>query len=275
MSKSIFEKLGDIDTRILYALMFIVVALPLLFPIGLPIEIKKYTRDLYNAVETLPAGSVVILTPEFGPSGEPHYGTAFRAVTGHVLRRPLKLIFITHTVQGPMVIDDTLKRVSIPPDKKYGVDYVNFGYIAGGETAMAAVATDIHKAIPRDIYETPVENIPMMSDIHDGNDMSLVVTFTGDGVNVEGHIRQFQARYGVLVGCCCESIGFSHRISYYPTALVGVINDMVGGAEYQQLVYGRILESSALDAQSMGHLLIIVFLLIGNVSFISRRFRKM
>ena len=44
-------------------------------------------------------------------------------------------------------------------DKEYGVDYVNLGYLAGGETAMARVARDIVGSFPglqRERGELPV-----------------------------------------------------------------------------------------------------------------------
>lgn len=264
---SIIDRLDNLNPQIIYIILFFLVAFPLLRPFGLPVPITQYTRDVYNLVEDLPPGSVVYFSPNYGPAGDPTFGSAARAIAQHIFNRPLKVIFMAYVVEGPLMIDHTLERIDIPADKEYGVDYVNLGFIAGLETAMASIADDVHNAFPNDVYGTPIEEIPMMQDIKNGGDIDLIISFSGDGNNFESHMRQFQTIYGTKIAVVLYGIMLPQLTMYYPHNIMGIINGLKGGAEYEYLINKPGFGLASMDGQSSSHLMILAFMILGNIAY--------
>ena len=58
------EKFFNIDRRIIYVLLAVVVVIPLLKPMGLPFGVTAETQKAFNAVESLKPGDVVVM--DFG-----------------------------------------------------------------------------------------------------------------------------------------------------------------------------------------------------------------
>ena len=268
---SIIDRIDNINPQIIYIILFILVALPLVRPFGLPVPVTQYTRDVYNLIEELPPGGVVYFSPNYGPAGDPTFGSAARAIAQHIFNRPLRVIFMSYAVNGPLMVDHTLERIDIPPDKEYGVDYVNLGYIAGMETAMASIAADVHNAFPNDVYETPIGEIPMMADIIDGGDIDLIISFSGDGNNFEAHMRQFQTIYGNKIAVVLYGIMLPQLTMYYPHNIMGIINGLKGGAEYEYLINKPGFGLASMDGQSSSHLMILGFMILGNIAYWVKR----
>ena len=63
--EDIFLKIGSIDRRWIFIIIAVVVLIPLLFPIGMPIRATDTSKDVYDAIESLPKGSRVILSIEY------------------------------------------------------------------------------------------------------------------------------------------------------------------------------------------------------------------
>ena len=63
--EDIFLKIGSIDRRWIFIIIAVVVVIPLLVPIGMPIRATDTSKDVYDAIESLPKGSKVILSIEY------------------------------------------------------------------------------------------------------------------------------------------------------------------------------------------------------------------
>ncbi|MCB5295603.1 MAG: hypothetical protein LHW52_03555, partial [Candidatus Cloacimonetes bacterium] len=57
-----------VERRIIYSVLLLAVALPLIFPIGWTTEVSDYTRIVYELVETTPEDKVVIVSFDYDPS---------------------------------------------------------------------------------------------------------------------------------------------------------------------------------------------------------------
>ena len=79
---NIFDRLLNIDARVIYIILMIGVVVPLLNPLGLPIPVSEPTRSSYNLINSLPAGSIVLVATEYtaGSLGEVGiYGAELRS----------------------------------------------------------------------------------------------------------------------------------------------------------------------------------------------------
>ena len=106
---TIWEKLENIDRRIIYLLLWIVVLWPLLSPIGLPVSISAETRVAYRFIEDLPAGSVVVASFDHSFAGMPELYPHDLAFLHHLFSRPLKVVIIAIWQEGSLVAELALK----------------------------------------------------------------------------------------------------------------------------------------------------------------------
>jgi hypothetical protein len=263
----------EFDPRWMYLLLFIVVGAPLIRPLGLPLPITAPVLALYNKIESLPPGSVVLFEYGVGAASWPEHGPSIIAVLKHLLSKNVKIILISlYTAEGPTLFATRIKPAiaSYLEKKTYGVDYVDFGFVTGYETAMAAIAEDMHKALPRDVYGTPVDQIPLMKNVRSARDLALVIA-TG---YCEPYIRQFYTPYGVPVAIMTWGMNAPGYMPYISAGqLCGMVAGIRAAAEYEILIKSPGEASASSDALSLSHLFIVVLIVIGNIQYYLTRRR--
>jgi len=264
----------ELDPRLMYLLLFIVVGAPLIRPLGLPLPITEPVLALYNKIESLPPGSIVLFEYGVGAASWPEHGPSNIAVLKHLLSKDVKLILISlYTAEGPTLFATRIKPAieSYLEKKTYGVDYVDFGYITGYETAMAAIAENVHKALSVDVYGTPVEKIPLMKNVKSAEDIDLVVATA----YCEPYIRQFYTPYGVPVAIMTWGMNAPGYMPYIDAGqLCGMLAGIRGAAEYETLIGSPGEGISSADALSLSHLLVIALVIIGNIQYILTKERS-
>jgi len=257
----------EIDPRYMYLLLFIVVGAPLLRPLGLPLPITAPVKALYDKIESLPPGSVVLFEYGVGAASWPEHGPSNIAVLKHLLSKNVKIILISlYTAEGPTNFATRIKPAiaHLLEKKTYGVDYVDFGYVTGYETAMAAIAENIHKALPRDVYGTPIEQIPLMKNVKTAKDLALVIA-TG---YCEPYIRQFYTPYGVPVAIMTWGMNAPGYMPYIAAGqLVGMVAGIRAAAEYEVLIASPGEACASSDALSLSHLFVVILIVIGNLQY--------
>jgi len=270
MPGSIAARLEQIDKRYIYILLIVVLAIPFLLPIGLPVPISVGTRKVHNALESLSPGAKVLycfdtvsaVFPELVPIGV--------AVLEHLSRKPVKIYAISFIYEEASMAVETLIRPKVDMSKKkYGEDYVNLGFYAGSEAAMAAFAGDVSKLVKKDYYGASVDQIPMMRDVRTAGDFNLLIWMGGSGLPL--YLRQFYAPYKILTAAGAQAATYPQFTPYQAAGqIVGIINGLMGAAEYETLLRTRGLGIASADAISLSHVAIIVLIALGNIGYLSR-----
>ena len=68
---------------------------------------------------------------------------------------------------------------------------------------------------------------------------------------------------------------FSLIIPYVEPSMVGLLGGLKGAAEYEALIKQKGTATAGMDAQSIAHLLIVLFIVLGNIAyFISKKDAK-
>ena len=62
-----WRRLLRLDRRIIFVLIFLATALPLLRPVNLPISVSPRVRAAYDTIDKLPAGSYVLMSLDYEP----------------------------------------------------------------------------------------------------------------------------------------------------------------------------------------------------------------
>jgi hypothetical protein len=261
---------------VIYGLLIVVLVAPLLNPVGLPLKITPAVQKFYQTVEALKPGEIVFYSFEFGAGDYPEAEGASIAVKRHLFAKGVRIVFATTNDQAVLVLMKSLQSTGIPPEKKYGVDWVFLGYIAGGETAIAALAADMHAAAKTDHYGTPIEQIPLMKEVRSVKDVSLLIVDGGGTETPTRFVRQWYAPYKVRYLQICISVVGPTLLPFVAAGqIIAMVVGASGGAQYELLIKRPGVAVAAMDAQAFGHMLIIIFIVIGNIAyFVSKRGRR-
>lgn len=256
----------EIDKRWLYLVLFLAVFVPMLRPLGLPVDVGKWSSDVFKAVEALPPGSVVLLSTDFTPSAEGEVGATRDVIAKHLVSRGLKAVLVSFVPQGVRQAD-MVAAIYEAAGKRSGVDFVNLGYVPGGETGIAAFFADIKKTCPSDTKGVPVEQIPLLQGLDTIEGISLIIQFHTTVPGAHEYVRQL-VPYGVPLAIVI-STGAMATVTVYVQAgqAVGILGGLQAAAEYEKLTGFLGAATKAMDSQSMGYLVFISAIVLGNVFY--------
>ncbi|MGI6620236.1 MAG: hypothetical protein ACOX35_02130 [Bacillota bacterium] len=268
------SKLGRIDSRVLYLILLIAFIVPLLCPLGLPMIISDEIKRTYDLIESLPEGSRVVVSFDLSPGGYDELAPASAAVFNHMAMKGLRLIGMSFWDAGPSLLDRSLAG-SLYVDKEYGDDYVNLGFLAGGENAMAAAARDIRGAFPSDFHDNPTANMPIFEGVQSLKDVEMVIVVATGNPGVPEWIRQVGDPMGVPIATIVIAGLVADYAPYIQSKqLIGMIPGLRGAAGYESLIDMLGRGTAGLDAQSVAHLMILIFVLVGNIVYFAERSRE-
>jgi hypothetical protein len=265
---SIFTKLTNIDRRVFYWILFIALMVPFLSPIGFPITIADNTIDLYEGLtgDEVEEGEVWIVNFGYGVSAWSECHPSVTACTKLLFREGAKIIFMGVHYDVELTYNKLLDTAKADfAGKVYGEDYVFLGYITGGESAAAQLASNIRTVYPEDHFGTSLDDIPMMDGINSVHEIDGVLSSdTGDW---GGHfMTQWQAAYGTKLA----EIGIAMNAStdlprWLAGNFFGVSVGSRGGAELEKLI-GELGEATtSMDSISVSHVLLVLAVLLANV----------
>ena len=109
---SFAERMLKIDRRIIFLVIGLCTLLPLLYPVGLPIKISPEVRGVYDYIETLPEGSVFLLSLDFDPASKPELHPQAISLLRHAFRKNLRVIAMTLWVSGTGMADQVVTQVA-------------------------------------------------------------------------------------------------------------------------------------------------------------------
>ena len=274
----IWERLDNLDRRILYWILIILIAIPYLNPLGIPVPVTNPTQGFYNTLSALEPGSAVILDITSGPSayGEIGAGTAafMELITGIYPEQnngqKLKLIVVSSTEQGPIMYDRYALTAFERNNWVYGEDYVFFGYISGFETFVARLAEDIPSLLQTDYKQNDVEDLAVMQGIEDYTDISAVVMWDS-GSAVNWWVKQWSPK-GVPVGGIFVAVGIPQLEAFLKSGdLYGFIGGSRGSAELEYLIGAPGEAVATTDTLSISHIYVIILIILGNIGYFVRR----
>lgn len=268
------EKLMNIDRRVIFLFIALAVIIPLLRPIGLPVRPSQPVQKLYDAIEELQPGSKVLVSFDYGSSTMPELYPMSLALLHHCFSRDLRVITMALWPEGATFAERALNEVVEEYGKNYGEDYVHLGFKSGGIVVISALGDDIPEVFPQDYQGRPVREIPVMEGVENLKDIDFILGLTAGDPGMKHWVMIAQARYQKVVGGGCTAVSAPEFFPYLQSGqLVGLLGGMLGAAEYEVLVGKKGDATAGMDAQSMAHALIILFILVGNIAFFVQKTR--
>jgi hypothetical protein len=255
-----------LDRRIIFVIVALATALPLLFPVNLPISISPRVRAAFDTIDKQPPGTYVLVSLDFEPDIQAELQPMAISILRHCFRKGLKPVVLTLYPAGPGLVERALDLSSKAEGKKRNEDFVFLGYKSGSQSVILGLGESIRTMFPTDFWGTPLDQIPMMAGHNSYADFPLVVNLAGSKIaDYYIQIAATRFRRPLVLGATAVM-----TTDYYPYLssgqILGLIGGMKGAAEYERLLdlFGD--ARRGMDAQSLVHVVIVLLVIVGNAA---------
>jgi len=277
MNTTFWDRLQTIDRRIIYAILLVIILIPLFFPITLPTYPSKQSLDFYGTIEKIARdtpGKIVIVDGAWSPStrGENQWQT--QAIITHLMMRHLHFAILSFDTQNNTI---TQTQVVEPLAKQYGYvygrDYVNWGFrpLSAFPSVAKGLVTDIPGAIKKDYKGTPITQFAVMKGIKTRGDVGALVEIT-PSTTAEGWLGLFEQNNNPPFLFAPTAVMAPTYYPYLDTGqMAGMLTGIKGAGDYEGLLHTHSFGSRAAGALSLVYALIILLIILGNVGYYATR----
>lgn len=266
-------KIPELKSQYIWLVVLIVYVIPVLTPIGAPFEMSDITIEIWNFVEDLPEGSIVVIGGAYVFAFDLESSAALIACLKQMARNGLRVVNAPFAVEAVQFHKYCIDAARVDEKQggpwKYGRDYVQLPYMPGGAAAYVAFLEDVHSAVSTDVAGTPLSELPLMNDFHNYEDVAvwvcphwafdMVVRYAVSERNIPGIYFAQAAAYA----------GYSPYMMMYP-GMVWMTNGFLGGAQYEKLEGVPGLGYAVVDAYAIMSAVYIIFVVLGNITMLSK-----
>jgi len=254
--------------------LLVVVTFTMILNVKLDMRVSPYTQSVYDYIENLPEGSVLMVSFDHEASSLPEIRPIALAVLRHAFRKGHKLVGVSLLAEGTLIGYRLMRQTAEEFDRQYGTDYVYLGFRPQYIAAILAMGESIQQTYPRDYLGRPYEQFELLNQIADYDDVAAVISIA-DGSLTTHWMEYGQARYGVRV---IGAVTAAMVTTYDPYLSSGQMHAMMGGlrgaAEYEKLIDQDGGGARGMLAQSSAHVYVIALIIIGNVLYFTSKRRS-
>lgn len=288
----------DLDRRWIFLLVGIVVIIPLVLPIGFPTVVTPPVQNLYEAVDSIePNSKPLLICFDYSPDTSPELDPMAYALMRHCFSKDIKMVMMALYPEGAGMAQRAIDYIVSTefPEKKSGEDYVFLGFMPGVSAVILSMGRDIANTFPNDGYGVDIEMLPMMEDIHNYEDIPLMIDLSGSATP-KTWLTFANAPYKQRVGVGTTAVSAAEYYPYLQTGqFAGMMGGLKGAAEYEELnsrdetflayfeefyegkenapenKQPRRTATIGMDSQSLVHLLIMFLIVLGNIAYFATR----
>ncbi|MBQ7528378.1 hypothetical protein IJT10_00545 [bacterium] len=267
------DKLANLDRRWIFVFLAISVILPLIWPLGLPVEISDMTRKYYDIVEKLPEGSYVCMSFDYGPGTKIECHPMAIATLHHLFRKKCKVVSLSLWAEGSMFPREAFAEVAPIYGAKYGEDYLELGYSSGGEAILRGMGEDVRNIFPKDMYGRPLDSFPMMKKVKGWNSFSLVCSWSMGTPGVAEYVRVVAGQYNRPVVAGTTAVTTPEAYPFFNAHQIGsLLGGLRGACEYELLVGIKNGQATrGIESQSSTHFFIAFLIILANIIYFAKR----
>jgi hypothetical protein len=265
------DRLLFIDRRLIFIGVALAVAIPVLHPIGMPIGSSREASDFFRALETVRPGQAVIFSFDYEADTRAELDPMSVATWRYCLSKDIRVIALTNYAGGPGIAEAVFRQVGAERGKTYGKDFVFLGYNADWQGTILRMGESIRATFPTDHYGARLDTMAVMAGVDRYADIPLVVTIAASAVGEYWAIFA-GGRYQVKVIAGGTAIQAVLMYPYYNAGqILGFLGGLKGAAEFEKVSGFTGAATPGMDAQSAAHVLMVVFILLGNVAYALKR----
>ncbi len=263
-----WQRLGHLDKRYFYVLIALAVIVPMVRPLGLPVPTSDMVKRVYNLVDSLPNGALVLMSFDYDAGNEVDLHPQAETLLRHLASKNAKVVAMGSSHVGTGFAERKLPVLE-EFGYQYGDDYVILGYLAGQEPSLAAFAQSPNTFFTTDYRNNPTSSMGVTKNLSSLSDFDLVISLnagTPIGLREEHWVRVASGAYNrdLVIGCIgmIEAIIMPYVDSGQCKGVLGGVN---AAAQYEQLEGTLGAATIAMDQQSMAHALVFGLVILGNV----------
>jgi hypothetical protein len=259
---NIFDRMMSLDRRWVFLFLAVVCVITYVWPFHIPISTTKEVESIYKFIDNLEEGDIIFLGIDYDPNALAELHPMAYAIAEHAFRKKLRVIFATLSVNGPGMADQAIRDItdSLKLDRTYngvfyegreivnGIDYVFLGYKPYPALVVLGMGQNFRIPFPTDYYGTPLDSIPMMDGLLNYDQVECVVDFAAMGADYYPYLGSGQI-FGIMAG-------------------------LLGAAQYEKLADNPGPAWDGMRIQLYAHIVIILFIIMGNVGFLVTRRKK-
>jgi len=264
-----FINIGNINRRWIYLIVGLSVIIPLISPINIPIQTSSHSQTVYDTLNSLDNGSKILLSFEYGPSTKPEIHPMSIGILRMLIEKEVKIYGMALWPDGLFMSQEAFKEVAENEfNLKYGTDYVNLGFKPGNEAVVKGVASNIRKLFPVDTKGYKIDEIEMMDGIQNIKDFDFVFSLSAGFPGAKEWLQFATDPNNIPLSTGCTSIQVTEVLPYVESGQVkGILAGMPGAAEFEKLINIPGTATGLMAAQSFAHVVIIFFIIIGNITY--------
>lgn len=261
-------RLRGLDRRWIFVAVWILVMIPLLFPLKLPVAPTSRAIEYRDEIAKLKEGDIVLLSADYDPASGPELGPMLRTSLLQLCQKKVKIVGDCLWPGGPPLLEQGFNEVARDQfHYKYGEDYVNLGFKEGREAVILAMGNSIPGTFASDFRGTPVTQLPLMSKVTNLSSVKLLVNISAGYPGTKEWVQQASRRFNLKIISGCTAVSAPEYYAYLQSnQLLGLLGGMAGAAEYEKMMGVTGSATKGMDAQSSVHLLIMLCILMGNLA---------
>lgn len=257
--------------RVIFALLAVVVIVVMLIKPRLPIVATDQTRTVFDRIEALDSGAVVMISFDHEASSLPEVGPIGAAIADHCFRRGIAVVGLALFSEGNAVGYDLLTRRAAQFRRVYGADWIYLGFRPQYTAAILGMGESIAEVFSTDYNGVAISDLPLAQRVRNYDDIALVVS-VADGSMPTYWVEYAANRYGETVIAALSAVMVTSFTPYLESGqIAGILTGLKGAAEYEQLLGAPAAGTRGMAAQSAAHVLIAVLVLWGNIDSWRRR----
>jgi len=284
--RAFFIKLANLNRTIIYLIITLGVITPLIVPLNLGQKMSPPTENLYTYIDTLPKGSHILISVDYDPSTLPELQPMLEAIIKHAIIRGVIPMVMSLYPEGAGLGIQACEKAKEELGARPDTDYVILGYKPGFSAVILGIGEDIRKVFPTNYSGVPLDSIPAMKGVKNYKDIALTVSLSGSSTPL-AWVTYAYTKYNEKLATGVTAVSAADFYPYLQTGqFVGALMGMKGAAEYEYQV-NKLLEKNGfkkgksifavrgMEANSIAHFLIMLFIIIGNLGyFLSKKRRE-
>lgn len=275
-----WEKLLAVDRRVIFLLVAIAIIIPFFMTFAVKITVSPPVQAVYDYVEKLPPGSLVMISCDYDPPSSPELQPMAESMLKYFFMKDFKVIILglwpQGSVQAKIAVDQLMEDPLIKAKNlQYGVDYVNLGYTAGNEFVILRMGTDIHAAFPVDYNGTPISKLPLMQNVKNFDNIAFVYNISAGYPGTYEWVIFGVDRFRVKLAAGNTAVQAPLVSPYVQTGqLIGLLGGMRGAAEFEEASGFHGKATSFMRSQTFSHGVVIFFIIVGNLAYFATRRKR-
>ena len=279
-------KLQNIDRRLLYVLVAIVLSVPLIIrPARHPKTVLPEVQQAYNTINAVKPDQIVLLSISWGAGTKAENDPQMQALIRHMFLKHVKFVIMSWNLVGSEITYQSAMQVQNDVNKQlreegkplieYGKDWVHAGYKTGSISAIVSgLGENFQHVLKQDRNGTPLSELPATKNIKNYKQLGAVVDLTS--VGLMGYwISYLTTPKHIPLIYCPTAVMSAGAYPYLDSGqLKGMLNGVMGAVQYETLVGQSLVATDASAsswALSAAHIYILFLIVLGNLGYLAAK----